>query len=233
MIRTLYSCKPIRAGWLFGMVLCWSAAAHGYTISLTGGNSGGNPGGQPLYEVTGLVQGDAFNVSWGGVSGLSVSGMVIIDSLSNTAADIRVMFDNLSTPISGADPRVTSLGLAIDAFSSLASAATGGTYLTLADDSNFPGFTIDACGASGNNCAGGGSGGVPAGGSEAFTLSVNGNFLSVLDLSNFALKIQGGPNGDSFELAGVPSRKNIPEPTTFALAAMGMISFWMRRRSQA
>jgi hypothetical protein len=216
---------------LFGAIACCAASAGAYTISPTGQFSGGNPGGQPLYEVSGLVQGDAFNVAWGGVSGLNVTGMVIVDSLSATNADVRVMLDNLSTPISGNDPRVTSVGLEIDNFTALASAATGGTFLTSADSSNFPGFTIDACATSGNNCAGGGNGGIPAGGSDTFTLDVNGTFVGTLDLSNFALKIQGGPNGNSFELAGLPTRK-IPEPATLGLLgiAAAMLPAARRRR---
>lgn len=211
-----------RAGWALSLALVgWSATASAYTISLTGGSSGGSPGGQPLYEVTGLVQGDAFNVSWGGVSGLNVTGMVIIDSLTATAADIRVMLDNNSTPISGSDPRVTSVGVLVGNYGSLGSSTTGGTYLDTEDDGNFPGFAIDVCGTSGNNCAGGGNGGVPAGGSDDFTLRVNGAFANVLKLSNFGLKIQGGPNGNSFELAGVPTPK-VPEPASALLLAMGL-----------
>jgi hypothetical protein len=211
-----------RAGWLLGVALVgWSASASAYTISLTGGSSGGNPGGQPLYEVSGLVQGDAFNVSWGGVAGLNVTGMVIIDSLTATTADIRVMLDNNSTQISGDDPRITSMGLLIEDYTSLATTATGGTYLDLEDDSNFPGIAVDVCGTSGNNCSGGGSGGVPAGDSDDFTLQVNGTFASVLTLSNFGLKIQGGPGGNSFELAGVPTLK-VPESASISLLLMGI-----------
>lgn len=210
------------ASWLLGLALVgWSASASAYTISLTGGSSGGNPGGQPLYEVSGLVQGDAFNVSWGGVAGLNVTGMVIVDSLTATDADIRVMLDNNSTPISNGSPRVTSVGLLINGYTSLGSGATGGTYLDDADASNFPGFTISACATSGSNCAGGGNGGVPAGGSDDFTLQVNGTFANVLKLSNFGLKIQGGPNGNSFELAGVPTPK-VPEPASVSLLLLGI-----------
>jgi hypothetical protein len=211
-----------RAAWALGLALVgWSATASAYTIALTGGNSGGNPGGQPLYEVTGLVQGDAFNVAWSGVSGLNVTGMVIVDSLTATDADIRVMLDNNSTPISNGSPRVTSVGLLVDGYSSLGSTTTGGTYLDTEDDGNFPGFTIDVCGTSGSNCAGGGNGGVPAGGSDDFTLQVNGAFGGTLKLSNFGLKIQGGPGGNSFELAGVPTQK-VPEPTSALLLAAGL-----------
>jgi hypothetical protein len=109
--------------------------------------------------------------------------------------------------------------LEIDGFTALASASAGGTFLTDADSSNMPGFTIDACATSGNNCAGGGNSGIPAGGSDDVTLDVNGVFAGTLKLSNFGLKIQGGPSGDSFELAGVP-RPKVPEPTTLTLIGL-------------
>lgn len=232
MIHTLILRTPVLGSLLLGAILCWlTAKADAYTISLTGGFSDGNPGGQPLYEVSGLVQGDAFNVSWGGVSGLSVTGMVIVDSLTNTDADIRVMLDNLSTPLSGNDPRATSFGMDVEAFTSFSNTSTSGTYLDDAFNSNFPGFGVLQCASSGSNCAGGGSSGIPAGGSDDFTLEVNGNFLGVLKLSDFALKVQGGPNGGSFELAGVPTPK-VPEPMTIALALIGAVALWVRRRPQ-
>jgi hypothetical protein len=226
-----YGSARLRAILFCGAAMLGVASANAYTIALTGGMSGGNPGGQPLYEVSGLVQGDAFNVSWGGVAGLNVSGMVIIDSLSGTNADIRVMLDNLSTPISGNDPRVTAVGLEIDGFTALASASAGGTFLTDADSSNMPGFTIDACATSGNNCAGGGNGGIPAAGSDDVTLDVNGVFAGTLKLSNFGLKVQGGPSGGSFELAGVPTPK-VPEPSSLSIVAVSAAILWMRSRTQ-
>ena len=231
MIRTLILRKLTRACLLLLLCLSISAAANGFTIALTGGSSGGNPGGQPIYEVSGLTQGDAFNVSWGGVSGLDVTGMVIIDALTASTADILVMLDNMNTPISGDDPRVTAFGLDIDAFTSFISTSTGGTFLDDADSSSFPGFGTLHCATSGNNCAGGGSGGIPAGGSDDFILQVNGNFAGGLKLSDFGLKIQGAAGGASYELAGVP-RPKVPEPTTVALAPFGVGSFWLRRRRQ-
>lgn len=200
-------------------------------ISTTGGNSGGNPGGQPLYEVSGLVQGDAFNLTWGGVSGLDVDGMVFIDALSATDAEIRIMVDNMSAPISGADPRITAVGFEVDGFSSVA-VTTGGTHLDKGDDGNFPGFSTDVCGTSGNNCAGGGNGGVPAGSTDSFTLDIAGNFGSSLNLRNFALKIQGGPSGNSFELSGVPTDK-VPEPASLVLFACSLAGLaYLRGRSR-
>jgi hypothetical protein len=230
MIRTMNLRGPLRAGLLFGALLILiPSAASAYTISLTGGSSGGNPGGQPLYQVSGLVQGDSFNVAWGGVSGLNVTGIVSVTSLSASAASLQVMLNNMNTPISGNDPRVTAVGLEIDGFTSLATTAAGGTYLTLADDSNFPGYTTDACATSGSNCAGGGSGGIPAGSSDGVMLAVNGTFGGTLKLANFALKVQGGPGGNSFELAGVPTSK-VPEPATVGMMAAGAFLFLLRGR---
>lgn len=219
MIRNGFSTARWCALIICSAALFGAATANAYTISLTGGMSGGNPGGQPLYQVAGLVPGDSFNVAWGGVSGLNVTGMVTVNSLTSSAASIQVMLDNLSTPISGNDPRVTAVGLAINGYSSLGSTTTGATYLTKEDSSNMPGFTIDACATSGSNCAGGGNGGIPAGLGDTATMLVNGTFAGSLTLSNFGLKIQGGPNGNSFELAGVPTQK-VPEPASIALAAL-------------
>lgn len=214
-------------------VLSLFSNAEAYMISVTGGTSGGNPGGQPLYEVSGLVQGDAFNVTWGGVSGLSVNAMVSIESLTATTADIRVMLENNSPLISGTSPRATVFGVLVDDYTSIANTATGGVDLDLADDSNFPAIAVDVCATSGNNCAGGGGGGVPAaGGTDDFTLYLNGNFAGSLTLSNFALKIQGGPQssqGDSYELAGVPTPK-VPEPTSLVLLLVASAMLYVGRR---
>ena len=106
----------------------------------------------------------------------------------------------------------------------------------MADDSNFPGYTVDACATSGSNCGGGGSGGIPAGGNDAVTLDLDGTYSGTLTLANFALKIQGGPGNNSFELAGVPS-SNVPEPASVVLLAVGLAMLgvrpFLRRRTTA
>jgi len=228
MIRTALI-RPFSNGLLFlGILVILTGVTDAYTISLTGGSSGGNPGGQPIYQVSGLVQGDAFNLSWGGVSGLSATAMVTVNSLTATTADIDVMLTNASTQTSGTSPRLTSFGLNVANYSDLGSTSTGGTYLDLADDGNFPGFGgVDACATSGSNCAGGGSGGIPYNGTDNFTLHVEGNFTT-LTLSDFGLKVQGAAGGASYELAGVPTPK-VPEPATVGLLAIGLALVSARR----
>ena len=182
------------AGLVLTVLAVGQLQATPITITATGGTSGGNPGGQTLYEVSGLMQGDAFNVNWFHTNALVADGMVFIDKLTATEADIRVMINNLSPVISGVNPRITSFGISISGFASLDGTSSGGTYLDDQFDSGFPGFMmISACGSSGTNCSGGGSGGIPAGSSDHFTIKANGNFGASLTLDEFALKFQGGP----------------------------------------
>lgn len=196
-------------------------------ITPTGGTSGGNPGGQSLFEVSGLVAGDMFDVSWSGPDDVAAEAKVTIDSLSATNVEISVMIENLSAPNGGGgDPRITAFGLDLDGASGV-NASAGGTEIDNAFyNSNFPGFSdINVCGTSGANCAGGGSGGIDVGLSDTFTLDVQGNFGATLLLSDFGLKVQGAAGG-SYELAGHPT----PEPSTVAIAAVAAGAILMYRR---
>ncbi len=197
-------------------------------ISPTGGTSGGNPGGQPIFSVSGLVEGDMFEVNWAGPDDTAATGEVTIETLTPTNVEITVTIENLSAPNGGnGDPRLTSFGLQIDDATGVNS-ATGGSALDNAYfNSNFPGFgDVNVCGSSGNNCAGGGSGGIDVGFFDTFTLNVDGNFGDTIELLDFALKVQGAPDGASYELAGAP----IPEPTSIALGVIGALAVVARRR---
>ncbi len=222
--------------------LSWPSGANAYLITQIG-TSGGNPGGLPEFEVSGLLLGDVFNLTYDGlVAGLGTDATVSITSLTSTAADISVTINNTSTPISGDDPRITSFGISvenIDMTTPLSDTNTGGTFLTLADDSNFPGFSlVEVCGTSGNTCAGGGSGGIPFGMSDAIVLSLNGSFgvIPLLTLDSFAIKIQGGPDiggNDSYELPGTPSAVPVPAALPLFLSALAGLGFvgWRRNRA--
>ena len=175
-----------------------ATSSQAFTID-TIGISGGNPGRLPVYEVTGLVQGDSFNVIWNlPVQGqtLRAEAAVTIVSLSPAVAQVSLTLANTSTV-----GRMTIFGLSVDHFVILGIGVPGLDLDTFDDvQSNirtgFPGMAnfVDACATSGNNCAGGGGGGgIIVEDGDAFTFSLNGNFASTLTLGGFALKFKMVP----------------------------------------
>jgi hypothetical protein len=208
--------------------------AHAFLIVDTGLTSGGNPGGQPIYRVEDLVQGDMFRLDWGGVAGVDAYAHVSIATLTSTQAILEVMLYNTSTPLGGDDPRLTSFGVLFDeglGDSFIIPQDPPGDFLGNRAATNFPGFGDLVCATSDANCAGGGSGGIPAGGMDTFAIGINGTFNPTLNLSTFGLKVQGGPGGDSFELAGVPSEK-VPAPAALTLVAFGLVALGALRRKR-
>jgi hypothetical protein len=193
-----------------------TAPVEAFTVSQIG-TSGGNPGGLPIFQVSGLVEGDSFPVTYSILSGaVTASATITIFDLTTTQALIDISLTNTSPIISGGDPRITAFGLGIDPNANLALATVtdiggGGDVdaLTTFSASNFPGFQgVEFCATSGNNCGGGGSGGIDATNPDStdqfrFTLPfLVPNTSGQINLSQFAVKIQGGPQGQSFEVPG-------------------------------
>lgn len=205
------------------------ASGSAFTITEIG-SSGGNPGDLPVFEVSGLMAGDMFSLFWtsenSGLDFLDVEGKVTVDNLTNSTAEVTVKLTNNMEQVEGENgPRITAFGLSVEGLDTF-SPVTGGMFLDLADNSNFAGFQdVNLCATSGNNCSGGGPGGIPQeDGMDTFTFSFTGDFSTdngpKLTLNDFALKIQGGPGGESFEVPGEPDGggpgpgEEIPEPGT-------------------
>jgi hypothetical protein len=193
------------------------------------GTSNGNPGGLPVFQVSGLLEGDSFPITWALNGSLSATATITVFDLTATQLLLDVVLTNTSPEISNGDPRITSFGLGINPNISGGSVSDigGGTdvdALTGFSMSNFPGFQgVEFCAMSGNNCAGGGSGGLDSGNPDLtdafrFTLNfTNPNLSNEVTLSQFALKYQGGPpgpGGDSYEIPGPPGNGGPPTPPT-------------------
>ena len=208
-----------------------ATSSQAFTIN-TIGTSNGNPRGLPVYNVTGLVQGDIFDILWDyDTQGQTLSAEATIKIVSLTANSAHVSIDLENTSTIG---RLTSFGLSVGNFTSIG-AGTSGSDLPAFRTSNFPGYaSVDACATSGNNCAGGGNGGIVVGDSDSFTFALNGPFGSTLTLDSFAIKVQSGPNGASFELPGTPGDPNIPTPEPGSLLLLGSgltgLGFLVRRK---
>ena len=174
------------------------------------GTSGGNPGGLPVYNVTGLVQGDSYSVLWNHVTQgqtLSAQATITIVGLTATSAQVSVTLENTSTI-----GRMTIFGISVGNFTPPPGTGVPGNFLDAFDATpseialGFPGLQnfVDVCATSGLTCAGGASGGIVFGNSDSFTFALNRTSGSTLTLDGFGVKVQGGPSGASFELPGTP-----------------------------
>ena len=105
-----------RTGALVALLLCagWTGDASAYTITQIG-TSGGAPGGQPVFEVSGLIEGDSFSLTWfydppGSDPAIGGTLTITVFDIDGTNLVLDIEVENTSAD-SGA--RIAILGLAI------------------------------------------------------------------------------------------------------------------------
>ena len=181
--------------------------------------------------VTGNTQFDVNWLSAATTPPLEGSARFTITNFSATGFDLTIdLITNSTATTPNINARLTSFGFGLSPnFTTYSNAVNGAAYSW--GFSNFPGFgQVDVCGYGGQNCAGGGNGGLKAGETMTGSMSIHfsGNFAGGVTFSPVPAKFQS--NVGSFEFDGCiqgdpscdPQLPLVPEPGTFVLVGLGL-----------
>lgn len=202
--------------------------------------------------ITNLANSANFNWSFASAAGtLSGTGNFLVTGWGSNQLDMQLTLNNSSTLASnrltsfgfGIDPNVSSVGFADDGDGGMIDAikSSGG-------NTDIPSLTgIEVCAWGGQNCSGGGNGGIDGLSSDIFHLLLNsattwGNTISI---DPIGFKYQTGQGSFEFTTGSSsstssstsstsgPSSGQIPEPSSSGLVFLGLglltASFWARR----
>jgi len=142
-----------------------------------------------------------------------------------------------------ASNRLTSFGFGIDPNAtgvSFSDAADGGMIDASLD--SIPSLaTIEVCAWGGQNCSGGGNGGINGGSSDSFSLVLTGAWGTSVDIAPIGFKYQTGNGSFEFTSGGTPQAGTgggetadpvVPEPATLLLLGSGLALVAVKARSR-
>ena len=153
-------------------------------------------------------------------------------SLNSTTAIFDVAVRNLTASNQPGQNRFVSFGVGDVSpnVSGVTVANDGsGASWSVSRNTTFPDFSfIELCVWAGNNCSGGGNGGLGEGETDFFRLTLTGTFAETISFGEpFAGRWQAvGISGESVNLPG----RSVPEPGPLALFAFGIAVLAARRR---
>ncbi|MBM4197793.1 MAG: PEP-CTERM sorting domain-containing protein [Gammaproteobacteria bacterium] len=176
----------------------------------------------------------SFNTGSYNLNGL---GSVIATGFNTSSLSLRFTLTNLSPHLGQGGDRLTSFGFGIDpnATSVVFSDRADGGMINAIFGTLPSKKTVEVCGYGGENCAGGGNGGIRAFAFDTFTIVLGGQWGSSVNLEPIALRYQTHNGSFVFTTSTSTSTSsgNLAEPATssMALLALGLLGMALRRES--